>query len=268
MLDGSASMTAPIGSSILRSVGGKYQTAEVGLAERESPDQPAVIGRAQPGELNQQLRSSLRKGSAARHGPQNERRIGLRPRAQFQAAARTADVHRGAQLHKKSAAQGQPADGKRERGRRSRLAACGAERCCTSRPFRSSLSRNLIRSLRRKLRYSRWTNHLSPAVSYLIGKYSNANRVPKLHENCAIHDLVTAERVSPAAVAAAGLTAKASAMHFLCGTRTFWPCGLPKVTECGQDGFIGRCTAPSGPGKLPMQLDFYEHHARLAPAAR
>src|SRR5580700_8425068 len=61
-----------IGLPILRSVGRKCQTAEVCFSEGERADQPPVICRPQPGELKEQLRDSLGKGSAARHGAQCE----------------------------------------------------------------------------------------------------------------------------------------------------------------------------------------------------
>jgi hypothetical protein len=61
-----------IGLPILRSIGRKCQTAEVCFSEGERADQPPLICRPQPGELKEQLRDSLGKGSAARHGAQCE----------------------------------------------------------------------------------------------------------------------------------------------------------------------------------------------------
>src|SRR5690242_4491315 len=159
-----------IGLPILWSVRGKYQTAEVDLAERVCSDEPPLIAGPQPRQLKQQLRSSFGQGSAARHGPQNQRGIGLRPRAQLQTAARTADVDGGAKLHKKSALRAETADGKRQCRGRARLAARGAERLAPGRPAGSSLDRDLTRALRRKPRQSRRMNHLASAVSFLIGK--------------------------------------------------------------------------------------------------
>jgi hypothetical protein len=42
-------------------------------------------------------------------------------------------------------------------------------------------------------------------------------------------------------------TSNTLAMNFLCGTRTFWLFGLPKVTECGQGDFISPRKGEFGP---------------------
>jgi len=42
-------------------------------------------------------------------------------------------------------------------------------------------------------------------------------------------------------------TSNTLAMNFLCGTRTFWLFGLPKVTECGQGDFISLGNGEFGP---------------------
>lgn len=42
-------------------------------------------------------------------------------------------------------------------------------------------------------------------------------------------------------------TSNTLAMNFLCGTRTFWLFGLPKVTECGQGDFISPGNGEFGP---------------------
>ena len=42
-------------------------------------------------------------------------------------------------------------------------------------------------------------------------------------------------------------TSNTLAMNFLCGTRTFWLFGPPKVTECGQGDFISLRKGEFGP---------------------
>src|SRR5260370_21984375 len=180
-----------LGASILRSVGRKCQTAEVGFAEGECSDQPAAFVGPQSGELKEQLGGSFGKGSAARHGAQGQRRIRLRPRAQTQAAARAADVDGGTKFDEKLAARGEAAHREGERCTGSRFAAGGAEPPCAS---------NLTRPLRHHAGRPRWTNHLASCPSgYLIGKYCNAKWVPQLHENCA-----TVMSLAPKALAQRG----------------------------------------------------------------
>jgi hypothetical protein len=225
---------ALIGSSILRSIGRKCQTAEIRVAESECSDEPAALVGPHPAHLKQQLRGSFGKGSAARKGAQRQRGIGLRTRAKSQAAAGPADVNRRTKLGEKPAVGREAAYGESKYGRGSGFAAPG-----TQRPAPGRLIGRLSRDVRPRAHSPRRTNHLGPlcaawfadgSIDVRQNRGRTCTKIVHFGISFPQRGLARPPRTRPRCHAP---TAKTVAMNFLCKTRTFDCQTQGNVTECG-----------------------------------